>query len=104
MVCLHKQTYVAPKYCTHDLNPLRSFPEHREIVQQKARVKISNNKYHQQFNDSVCNIFLLNVVAELGAGLGGGSGGRSHLQRDTEEGSDSAGGQQGSEMARGEWA
>lgn len=42
--------------------------------------------------------------AELSAGLGGGSRGRSHLQRDTEEGSDSAGRQQGSKMARGEWA
>lgn len=42
------------------------------------------------------------LFAELCAGLGGGSRGRSHLQCDTEEGSDSAGSQQGSKMAGGE--
>lgn len=44
------------------------------------------------------------LLSELGAGLGGGSRGRSHLQCDTEAGSDSAGGQQGSKMAWGECA
>lgn len=48
------------------------------------------------------NIFPPLFFAELGAGLGGGSRGRSHLQCDTEEGSDSTGGQQGSKMAGGE--
>lgn len=43
-------------------------------------------------------------LSELCAGLGGGSRGRSHLQCDTEEGSDPTGGQQGSEMAGGECA
>lgn len=53
----------------------------------------------------ILNVETLSLsLLELGAGLGGGSRGRCHLQRDAEEGADPAGGQQGGEMARGEWA
>lgn len=51
---------------------------------------------------SVCQQLIMSPT-ELGAGLGGGSGGGSNIQRDTEEGPDSAGCQQGSKMAGGEW-
>lgn len=67
------------------------------------RLTMFNPKHNFPHFSRFLTFFPLTLLfSELSAGLGGGSRGRSHLQRDTKEGSDSAGGQQGSKMARGE--